>query len=96
MKKALLTLSTVLFVFTFVVTSAFAAEIKATGTVKSVDAAKGTVVFCPAGTDKEIPLKAGKDMLKDVKAGDKVNISYEKDTLSKIKKARGIKVPVGC
>lgn len=96
MKKALLTLFTVLFVFTFVVSSAFAAETKASGTVKSVDAAKGTVVFCPAGTTKDIPLKGDKEMLKDIKAGDKVNVSYEKDTLSKIKKARGIKVPVGC
>ncbi len=53
------------------------------GTIKSVDAKKHTVVFCAEGTNKDVHLKAGKGVdLSKVKAGDKVEVSVEKGTLT--------------
>jgi hypothetical protein len=99
MKKILSTVLAVCFVAAFV-TAAFAAETKAAGTIKSVDAAKGTVVFCAEGTKDEIPVKVSADLMKKVKAGEKVTLVYEKkgadNVASKIMKSRGAKVPVGC
>jgi hypothetical protein len=64
---------------------AFAAESKM-GTIKSVDAKKHTVVFCPEGTTTDMTLKAGKDVdLSKVKAGDKVEASIMKHTLTGVK-----------
>lgn len=52
------------------------------GTIKSVDAKAGTVVFCAEGTTKDTTLKAEKGVdLSKVKAGDKVEVSVEKDML---------------
>ncbi|HLB24724.1 MAG TPA: hypothetical protein VJM83_00200 [Nitrospirota bacterium] len=96
MRKALLALCSMMFVFTFILSGVCIAETKAKGTLKAVDAAKGTVVFCPEGTKDELSMKADKEMLKGVKAGDKVNVTYDKDTISKMKKMRDVKVPVGC
>jgi hypothetical protein len=59
---------------------AFAAESKM-GTIKSV-------VFCPEGTTTDMTLKAGKDVdLSKVKAGDKVEASIMKHTLTGVKAA---------
>ncbi len=61
---------------------AFAAE-KKMGTIKSVDAKKHTVVFCPEGTTTDMTLKAGKHVdLGKVKAGDKVEATIEKKMLT--------------
>ena len=66
---------------------AFAAEAKM-GTIKSVDAKKHTVVFCPEGTTTDMKLKAGKGVdLSTVKAGDKVEASIEKHMLTGVKAA---------
>ena len=85
---------------------AFAAESKK-GTIKSVDAKKHTVVFCPEGTTTDMTLKAGKDVdLSKVKAGDKVEASIMKNTLTGVKAAPAAapaeapkpapRAPVGC
>jgi len=86
---------------------AFAAEAKK-GTIKSVDAKAGTVVFCPEGTTTDMTLKAGKHVdLRKVKAGDKVEASIEKEMLMHVKEAPAAsaapaepaakpKAPVGC
>ncbi len=71
------------------------------GTIKSVDAKTGTVVFCPEGTNKDMTLKADKSVdLSKVKAGDKVEASIEKDTLKHVMTAPASapakKAPVGC
>lgn len=97
MRKTVLALVTLLLAVAFTAGVSFAADTKAMGTVKSVDAAKGTIVFCPSGTKEDITMKADKEMLKGVKAGDKVNIEYSADkTVKTMRKARGGKVPVGC
>jgi len=95
MKKILVSLVAVFFVATLV-TAAFAAETKQVGTIKSVDAAKGTVVFCPEGTKDELTIKVSADLMKKAKAGEKVKMVYDNNVASKIVKARGGKVPVGC
>ncbi len=72
------------------------------GTIKSVDAKAGTVVFCPEGTTTDMTLKADKSVdLSKVKAGDKVEVSVEKNTLKSVKAeaaapAAKPKAPVGC
>jgi hypothetical protein len=66
---------------------AFAADMKM-GTIKSVDAKKGTVVFCPEGTKTDMKLKADKSVdLSTVKAGDKVEASIDKHMLTGLKAA---------
>ena len=96
MRKIVLAVVTLLFAFS-VAGVALAADTKAMGTIKSVDAAKGTMVFCPSGTKEDITMKVDKEMAKTVKAGDKVNIEYSADkTIKTMRKARGGKVPVGC
>ncbi len=72
------------------------------GTIKSVDAKAGTVVFCPESTNKDVTLKADKSVdLGKVKAGDKVEVSIEKDMLKHVMAAPAgaapaKKAPVGC
>ncbi len=72
------------------------------GTIKSVDAKAGTVVFCAEGTEKDVTLKAGKGVdLSKVKAGDKVEASVEKDMLMHVMAAPAApaakpKASVGC
>ncbi|MGA2193294.1 MAG: hypothetical protein ABSG42_07985 [Nitrospirota bacterium] len=94
MKKALLSLMTALFIFSIAVSSAFA-DTKTQGTLKAIDTAKGTVVFCPKGTKKDITLKAGSDLTQGYKAGDNVILTYDKDTVKQIRKMM-TKIPVGC
>jgi hypothetical protein len=54
------------------------------GTIKSVDAKAGTVVFCPEG-GKDMTLKADKGVdLNTLKVGDKVEASVEKDVLKHV------------
>jgi len=113
MKRILISLMAVFFVMSLVsvgfaadkkadkkAPAAAAEEVKAKGKVKSVDEAKGELVFCAAGTKEDVTIKADKDMLKGVKANSMVNIVYEKgaagNTAKKITKDRGAKVPVGC
>jgi Cu/Ag efflux protein CusF len=70
------------------------------GTIKSVDAKAGTVVFCAEGSNKDMTLKADKAVdLSKIKAGDKVEVSIEKDTLKHVMAAPAAakpKAPVGC
>jgi Cu/Ag efflux protein CusF len=73
------------------------------GTIKSVDAKAGTVVFCAEGTNADMTLKADKAVdLSKVKAGDKVEVSVEKDMLKHVMAAPAAapaakpKAPVGC
>ena len=80
---------------------AFAAEAKM-GTIKSIDAKKHTVVFCPEGTTTDMTLKADKSVdLSKVKAGEKVEVSVEKNALKSVKTeaaapAAKPKAPMGC
>lgn len=75
---------------------AFAAEAKK-GTIKSVDAKAGTVVFCAEGTNADVTLKADKGVdLSKVKAGEKVEVSVEKDALMSVKASAKPKAAVGC
>ncbi|HTG02400.1 MAG TPA: hypothetical protein VK654_17595 [Nitrospirota bacterium] len=77
------------------VSFAFAAESKK-GTIKSVDAKAGTVVFCAEGTTADTTLKADKAVdLSKVKAGEAVEVSIEKDMLMGVKAAKK-KAAVGC
>jgi Cu/Ag efflux protein CusF len=78
------------------VSMAFAADMKK-GTIKGVDAKAGTVVFCAEGTTTDMTLKADKSVdLGKVKAGDKVEVSVEKDMMKSMKPAAKPKAAVGC
>ena len=96
MKKVLFSLMAALFVCSIVVSGAFAAETKSQGTLKAIDSAKGTVVFCPAGTTKDINLKASSDVMKGYKAGQKVILIYDKGQVKQIRMGINKPVPVGC
>jgi hypothetical protein len=94
MKKAAAILAVVVLVVSLV-SLAFAAEAMK-GTIKSVDAKAGTAVFCAEGTTADVTLKADKGVdLGKVKAGDKVMITVDKDTVTSLKAAKA-KAAVGC
>jgi hypothetical protein len=94
MKKAAAVLAAAILVVSLF-SLAFAAEMK--GTIKSVDAKAGTAVFCAEGTTADVTLKADKAVdLSKVKAGDKVMITVDKDTLTSVKAAAKPKAAVGC
>ncbi len=73
------------------------------GTVKSVDAAKGSVVITCDGKDEALKADKGVDLSK-VKAGDKVEYTAEKDMVKTMKAAAAApaapaakpKAAVGC
>lgn len=98
MKKIAVVLATAVLVVALV-SLAFASAAKM-GTVKSVDAKAGTVVLTMDGKDET--LKADKSVdLGKVKAGDKVEVTVEKDTIKSMKAAAAAaapakKAPVGC
>ncbi len=100
MKKVLVVLAVAVLVVSMV-SLVFAAEAKM-GTIKKVDAKAGTVVFCPEGTTTDMTLKADKSVdLGKVKAGEKVEVSVEKDVLKGVKAAPAApaakpKAAVGC
>jgi len=79
------------------VSLAFAAETKM-GTIKSVDAKAGTIIFCPEGTTADMTLKADKGVdLGKVKADTKAEIMVEKGTVKEIKEMKAQpKAAVGC
>ncbi|HYA87002.1 MAG TPA: hypothetical protein VEI57_08075 [Nitrospirota bacterium] len=98
MKKIAVILAVMVFVVSFV-SLAFAADMNMQkGTIKSVDAKAGTVVFCQEGTNKDITLKADKSIdLANLKAGEKVEVSIQKDMLMHVMAAPAAKkAPVGC
>jgi cold shock CspA family protein len=68
------------------------------GTIKNVDAKAGTVVFCEEGGNKDVTLKADKSIdLANLKAGEKVEVSINKNTLMHVMAAPAAKkAPVGC
>jgi len=83
MKKITAVLAVMVLVVSMV-SLVFAADMKK-GTIKSVDAKAGTVVFCAEGTNTDTTLKVDKSVdLSKVKAGDKVDASIEKDTLKQV------------
>ncbi|MDA8099183.1 MAG: copper-binding protein [Nitrospiraceae bacterium] len=67
------------------------------GTVKSVDAAKGSIVITCDGKDEALKAGHGVDLSK-VKAGDKVEFAADKDTVTSLKAAAAAKpkAAVGC
>lgn len=72
----------------------FAGEAKK-GTIKSVDAKAGTIVLTADG-GADMTLKADKSVdLGSVKAGDKVEVTVDKDVATAIKAAKK-KPAVGC
>ena len=92
MKKVAAVLSVVVLVVSLV-SLVFAADAKK-GTIKSVDAKAGMVVLSDGGKDET--LKADKSVdLGKVKAGDKVEVTVEKDTIMTLKAAKP-KAAVGC
>jgi hypothetical protein len=93
MKKVSAVLAVVVLVVSLV-SLAFAADaMKAT--IKSVDAKAGTIVFtADGGKDQTMPVDKTVDLGK-VKAGDKVMITVEKDTVMSVKAAKA-KAAVGC
>jgi hypothetical protein len=95
MKKIAAVLAVVVMVVSLV-SLVFAAETQK-GTIKSVDAKAGTVVFCAEG-GKDVTLKADKSVdLSKVKAGEKVEVSVEKDMLMHVMApAAKPKAAVGC
>lgn len=97
MKKIAAVLTVVVMVVSLV-SMVFAAEMKK-GTIKSVDAKKGTVVFCAEGGTTDMTLKADKSVdLGKVKAGEKVEVSVEKGMMKSMKAlpAAKPKPAVGC
>jgi len=70
------------------------------GTIKSIDAKAGTVVFCAEGGKSDVTLKADKSVdLGKIKAGDKVEATIEKNMLKGVKAAAPAAKPkasVGC
>jgi hypothetical protein len=99
MKKAAVVLAVLVLVVAFGSLS-FAADMgMQKGTIKSIDAKAGTVVFCAEGSDKDMTLKAGKGIdLAKVKAGDKVEVAVEKDMVTHLMAApkAAPKAAVGC
>jgi len=100
MKKFAAVLAVVVLVVSLV-SMVFAAD-AVKGTIKSVDAKAGTVVFCADG-GKDVTLKADKAVdLTKVNAGDKVEASIDKDTLKEVKASAAAAAPkkkaaaVGC
>ena len=79
MRKAVLAFLAALFVVGMVTAGVSYAgeEMKTKGTIKSMDMEKGEVVFCPEGTEDHITIKVEEDMVKGIKAGDKVKMYYE-------------------
>jgi len=97
MRKFFSLLIVSLFVVSFIATTAFAAAEIKTGTLTSVDSAKGTIVFCPKDTKNEITLKANKKVIGKFQAKDKVRVTMDAGVASKIDKDRGAVVPKpGC
>ena len=99
MRKFLQLMILSLFIVSFIATAAFAVDLTKTGTLKSIDTKKGTIVFCPDGTKDEIKLKASKKMLKGLQGNEKVSITYDAGkakSITKVKTRSGVKVPVGC
>jgi Cu/Ag efflux protein CusF len=98
MKKVAVVLAVVVLVLSLV-SLVLAAEAKM-GTIKGVDAKAGTVTFCPEGTNTDMTLKADKSIdLSKVKAGEKVEVSVEKDTMKSMKAVAPSAKPkaaVGC
>ena len=97
MKKIGVVFAAVVFVLSLV-SLAFAAGMQK-GTIKSVDAKNGTVVFCEEGTNKDMTLKADKSVdLGKINAGEKVEVSIENDMLKNVTAAPEMKhrAPVGC
>lgn len=94
MKKVIAVLTVVVLVVVMA-SVVFAADAK--GTIKSVDAKAGTVVFCPEG-GKDETLKADKSVdLGKLKAGDKVEATVDGGMLKGVKAAAAAKkAPVGC
>jgi Cu/Ag efflux protein CusF len=83
MKKIVVVVTAAALVISLV-SLAFAAAAQQ-GTIKSVDAKAGTIVFCTEG-GPEVTLKADKSVdLDKIKAGDKVEISAEDGTLKSVK-----------
>jgi hypothetical protein len=64
-------------------------------TVKSVDAKAGSMVVTVDGKDMTLKADKGVD-LGTVKAGDKVELTVEKDMVKSMKAAAKAKAPVGC
>jgi len=96
MKKVTAVLAVVVMVVSLV-SMVFAADAKK-GTVKSVDAKAGTMVLSVDG-GKDETLKADKAVdLGKCKAGDKVEVTVEKDTVMSMKAAAAAKpkAAVGC
>jgi Cu/Ag efflux protein CusF len=57
--------------------SAFAAETMR-GTIRGIDKAKGTITFCPEGTNERMPLDVSKAVdLKNIETDTKVEINVE-------------------
>jgi len=74
----------------------FAAESKM-GTIKSVDAKAGTVVFCAEGGTTDVTLTADKSIdLSKVTAGEKVHVTIDKNMLKHVMAAPAPKAAVGC
>ena len=98
MKKAAAILAVLVLVVSLVSLAVAAEAMK--GTIKSVDAKAGTAVFCAEGTNTDVTLKADKAVdLSKVKAGDKVEVSVDKDMLTSMKAAAPAKKnknSVGC
>jgi Cu/Ag efflux protein CusF len=102
MKKVTVVLAVVVLVVSMV-SLVFAADMNMKkGTIKSIDAKAGTVVFCAEGTNTDTTLKVDKSVdLSKVKAGDKVDATIEKDTLKHVMAAPAApaakpKAAVGC
>jgi hypothetical protein len=94
MKKAAAILAVVVLVVSLVSLSVAAEAMK--GTIKSVDAKAGTAVFCAEGSTTDVTLKADKTVdLSKMKAGEKVMITVDKDTVTSVKAAKA-KAAVGC
>jgi hypothetical protein len=95
MKKSMAIIAVIILV-AFTASLVLAAESK-TGTIKSVDAKDGSVIFCEEGGSKDVTLKADKSVdLGTVKAGEKVRILIDKNMLTHIMPAPATKAPVGC
>lgn len=93
MKKVMAVLAVVVMVVALVSMVFAAGAVK--GTIKSVDAKAGTVVFCADG-GKDETLKADKSVdLAKMKAGDKVEATVEHGMLMSVKAGAAAAAPAG-
>jgi len=86
--------------FSFADENIVSKKVTVKGSIKSLDTAKGEMVFVPKDSEEDIHVKVpDKTLLKGKKAGDKVKLTYrpgKQNITERLTKIEDIIIPVGC